>query len=89
MPTDWWRGSGRLREVPVADELMSDLERTRPDVVLVTRGDVFTHVTGDGRDSYAMLGEFDELGHFLNVGYNLEGNIEDFMIYTRRPEALD
>ena len=79
-----WPGAKAAR-----DELMSDLERTRPDVVLVTRGDVFTHVTGDGRDSFAMLGEFDELGHFLNVGYSLEGNIEDFMIYTRRPEALD
>ncbi len=79
-----WPGSNAARA-----ELMSDLERTRPDVVLVTRGDVFTHVTGDGRDSFAMLGEFDELGRFLEVGYSFEGNIEDFMIYTRRPEVLD
>jgi hypothetical protein len=79
-----WPGSTAARA-----ELMSDLERTPPDVVLVTRGDVFTHVTGDGRDSFAMLGEFDELGRFLDLGYSFEGNIEDFMIYTRRPDALD
>ena len=79
-----WPGSTAARA-----ELMSDLERTRPEVVLVTRGDVFTHVTGDRRDSLAMLGEFDELGRFLDLGYSYEGNIEDFMIYARRPEALD
>ncbi|MGB5681714.1 MAG: glycosyltransferase family 39 protein [Polyangiales bacterium] len=79
-----WPGSNAARA-----ELMRDLHRTQPDVVLVTRGDVFTHVTGDRRDSFAMLDEFDELGRFLDVGYSLDGNIQDFMIYTRRPRPLD
>lgn len=79
-----WPGSNAARA-----ELMSDLHRTQPDVVLVTRGDVFTHVTGDRRDSFAMLDEFDELGHFLDVGYRFDGNIQDFMIYTRRQRPLD
>jgi len=79
-----WPGSNAARA-----ELMSDLHRNQPDVVLVTRGDVFTHVTGDRRDSFAMLDEFDELGHFLDVGYRFDGNIQDFMIYTRRQRPLD
>lgn len=79
-----WPGSNAARA-----ELMSDLQRTQPEVVLVTRGDVFPHVTGDGRDSFAALGEFDELGRFLDLGYSFEGNIGDFMIYTRRSRAID
>jgi len=74
-----WPGLESARE-----ELMADLRRDNPDVVLVLRNDVFTHVTGNHQDSWAALQQFDELKQFIGLGYRFEGSIEDFLIYTRK-----
>jgi hypothetical protein len=65
-------------------ELMADLQRDDPDVILVLKNDIFTQVTGNNQDSWAALQHFDALKRFVDTGYRLEGRIEDFLIYTRR-----
>jgi arylsulfatase A-like enzyme len=74
-----WPGSEAARQ-----ELMKELEQDEPEVILVVKNDIFTHVTGNLEDSRAALQRFDELKQFIDVGYRFEGSIEDFMIYKRR-----
>lgn|GEM_PF-318462 len=74
-----WPGSEAARE-----ELMVELRQNEPEVILVLKNDIFTHVTGDHQDSWAALQQFEELKRFVDLGYGFEGSIEDFMIYTHR-----
>ena len=63
--------------------LIDELDAAQPSAVVVVRHDVFPKVTGDARDSLGALRRFEQLGEFIDEGYSLTGEIEDFMIYER------
>ena len=79
-----WPGAQAARE-----ELLAELVRAEPEVILVLRNDVFPFVTGDTKDSWEALHEFSELGRFIGLGYHFEGRIQDFLIYTRRTNSSE
>lgn len=76
-----WPGADAARR-----ELVEELKRTRPRVILVLRNDVLRDVVGDARDSVGALRRFRELGELLEEDYSSEGTIEDFMIYALRSQ---
>lgn len=66
------------------DELIADVRRSRPRVVLVQHGDYFEFVTGDDRDSYAALKTFPELERIVEDDYVPVGMVDDLDLYLRR-----
>lgn len=68
----------------VRAELMTDLERARPGVIVVQHHDYFSFVTGDDLDSARALQGFPELNALLERDYEKRERIEDFDLYTRR-----
>lgn len=70
------------------DELMQDLERSKPAVVAVQHGDVMPEVTGDGLDSASALSALAPLSSWLSREYSPAGEVDAFDIYERRAETL-
>jgi hypothetical protein len=64
-------------------QLMQDLERHPPDVIVVEKNDVFSWVTGDRRDSARALETFPELQELIEEHYKRDKQIEDFTLYNR------
>jgi hypothetical protein len=64
-------------------ELLADLERRPPAVVLIEHHDRFFWVTGDARGSASALDDFPALEGLLRDAYHREGGIERFDIYVR------
>lgn len=73
-----WQREGARRE------LLRDLERDPPQLVVVQHNDVFPFVTGDVLDSHAALGTFPELSVLVDTGYRLAESVEDVDLYVRR-----
>jgi hypothetical protein len=74
--TPWQRDYSRR-------ELLKDLSRTRPKVIVVERRDVFPSVTGSPLDSRDELPAFPELNALIDSQYRKVREIEDFEIYER------
>jgi hypothetical protein len=74
--TPWQRDYSRR-------ELLKDLSRTRPKVIVVERRDVFPSVTGSPLDSRDELPGFPELKALIDSQYRKVREIEDFEIYER------
>jgi len=66
-------------------ELMADLHRRVPALVVVQHNDVFPSVTGHALDSHDELPGFPELYGFIESDYEFIKRIEDFDIYERKP----
>jgi hypothetical protein len=86
-------GSRYLYDVPqrapwqqahAREDLMADLARTQPKIVLVQHGDVFSFVTGDSMDSYDAVATFPELGRLLDEKYRSIAPVDDLDVYERR-----
>ncbi len=67
-------------------ELMESLDKNRPQVVLVQRGDVFPAVTGNWSDSADALAAFPELDEWLRRELRWSTGVEGFDVYER-PDA--
>jgi hypothetical protein len=78
--TNWERASSRR-------ELLRDLSRTRPKLIVVERRDVFHAVTGSGLDSKGELPNFPELRALLESQFRKVREIEDFEIYERSEQG--
>jgi hypothetical protein len=65
-------------------ELMRDLERNVPAVLIVQHNDVFPSVTGHAFDSNDELLGFPELAGFIATRYQFVKRIEDFDLYEHR-----
>jgi hypothetical protein len=63
-------------------ELLADLKRRPPALVVVQQNDVFHGVTGDDLDSKRALPTFPELDQLVATRYELVKTIEDFQIYA-------
>jgi hypothetical protein len=74
--TPWQRDYSRR-------ELLKDLSRNRPKVIVVERRDVFPSVTGSPLDSRDELPNFPELQSLIENQYRKVREIEDFEIYER------
>jgi hypothetical protein len=72
----WERGRAR-------QELMEDLRRTPPEVIVVQRNDSFYMVTGDSLDSAAALWQFPELARLVEQEYRFVSEVADFDLYER------
>lgn len=69
-------------------DLLADLDRTPPELIIVQHHDYFRFVTGDDLDSQSALETFPELSELLESEYALVDNIEDFEIHMRNaPES--
>jgi dolichyl-phosphate-mannose-protein mannosyltransferase len=66
-------------------ELLADLHRNVPALIIVQHNDVFPSVTGHVLDSHDELPGFPELYGFIESGYQFVKRIEDFDIYERQP----
>ena len=64
-------------------ELMHDLKRNRPAMVIVQHNDVFPSVTGHVLDSHDELPGFPELNGFIAHDYEFLKRVEDFDLYQR------
>ena len=76
--TEWQRGYARA-------ELMRDLVKGAPALIIVQHNDVFPAVTGHVLDSHDELPGFPELDHVIEDDYEFVKRIEDFDLYQRRP----
>ncbi|HEY6555976.1 MAG TPA: glycosyltransferase family 39 protein [Polyangiaceae bacterium] len=65
-------------------ELMRDLARTKPAIIVVQRYDFFRFVTGENTDSRGALAGFPKLDELIRERYELATSIEDFELYERR-----
>ncbi len=65
-------------------ELLSDLRRTRPAVLVVQHNDVFSFVTGDDLDSHAALRTFPPLYDMVLRKYRFARSVDDMDVYVRR-----
>ncbi|HYP89389.1 MAG TPA: glycosyltransferase family 39 protein, partial [Polyangiaceae bacterium] len=74
--TTWQRSYARR-------ELLHDLSKNRPKVIVVERRDVFPSVTGSPLDSRDELPNFPELKALIDSQYRKVREIEDFDIYER------
>jgi hypothetical protein len=63
-------------------ELLADLKRRPPALIVVQQNDVFHGVTGDDLDSRRALPTFAELDQLVSSRYELVRTIEDFQIYA-------
>jgi hypothetical protein len=66
------------------EEAMAALRQAPPARILVLRRDSMPAVTGSTRDSAGLLAEFPELEQFIAAHYDLETEIEDFIIHRRK-----
>ena len=66
-------------------ELMADLAKNPPALVVVQHGDRFSWVTGDDFDSAEALPHFHDLARLVERDFQLVTTIEDFDVYERRP----
>ena len=64
-------------------ELMRDLKRNTPAMLVVQTRDVFPSVTGNSLDSRDSLPGFPELEEFMASQYVFRRRIEDFDLYSR------
>jgi hypothetical protein len=64
-------------------ELLADLARNKPALVVVQSRDVFPSVTGDALDSRDSLPGFPELQWLIDTQYTFSKKVEDFDLYTR------
>jgi hypothetical protein len=76
--TEWQRGYARA-------ELMRDLVKHPPALIIVQHNDVFPAVTGHAIDSHDELAGFPELAHVIEDDYDYVKRIEDFDLYQRKP----
>ncbi|HWZ87501.1 MAG TPA: hypothetical protein VNW92_01590, partial [Polyangiaceae bacterium] len=76
--TEWQRGYARA-------ELLRDLNKRPPALIIVQHNDVFPAVTGHLLDSHDDLAGFPELSHVVEHDYELVKRIEDFDLYQRKP----
>lgn len=74
--TTWGRERARR-------ELMEDLGRRPPRVLVVEYGDRMAHVTGDSLDSAEALRRFSALRHFVASDYERFLTVEHFDLYER------
>jgi hypothetical protein len=65
-------------------ELMHDLKRNTPALIIVQHNDVFPSVTGHALDSHDELPGFPELAGFIEGGYQFVKRVEDFDLYERK-----
>jgi hypothetical protein len=65
------------------EQLMGQLEQSRPKVIVVEHGDAFSRVTGNISDSARSLLHFPQLGRFIDMGYERRERIDHFDIYVR------
>jgi hypothetical protein len=65
-------------------DLLADLHRRPPGVIVVQHGDVFQYVTGDTLDSAAALDTFPELRTLVETDYRFVESVEDLDIYRRK-----
>ena len=65
-------------------ELMADLAKSPPALVVVQRGDRFSWVTGDNYDSAEALPHFLELAALIEADFQLATSVDDFDVYERR-----
>lgn len=72
---EWQRDKARR-------DLMDDLRKRPPAMVVVQRRDVFPLVTGSPYDSVDSLPDFPELLNWLAAGYEHSTTIEDFELYV-------
>jgi len=75
--SEWQKGYARR-------ELLHDLQRHAPALIIVQHNDVFPAVTGHAIDSHDELSGFPELAGFIEHGYEFVKRIEDFDIYERK-----
>jgi len=75
--TPWSKADART-------ELMADLVKNSPAVVVVQEGDIFKSVTGDFQDSRMALDDFPELKDWLTVNYHSATKIENLEILVRK-----
>jgi hypothetical protein len=75
--TEWQRGYARA-------ELMRDLVKHPPAMIIVQHNDVFPAVTGHVIDSHDELSGFPELAHVIEDDYEYLKRIEDFDLYQRK-----
>lgn len=68
-------------------EMMSDLDKTPPQWIVVQHGDRFSWVTGDERDSAEAVRVFPELATLIDTKFELVTTIEDFDLYERKPDG--
>lgn len=68
-------------------ELMEDLRKDPPQLIVVQHGDRFSWVTGDEYDSAEAIVTFPELETLLQNQYQKTKSIEDFDLYERAPES--
>lgn len=66
------------------DDLLADLERTMPALILVVRNDPAWWATGTYEDSLGRLGKYPEMRRFLADNYSFEKGIQDFLIFRKR-----
>lgn len=64
-------------------DLMAELRRDPPAVIVVQHGDYFRFVTGDDLDSARALAEFSELSELIEREYTRRERVEDFDLYVR------
>jgi len=76
--TEWQRGYARA-------ELLSDLRKRPPALIIVQHNDVFPAVTGHVLDSHDELPGFPELAHIVDHDYDFVKRIEDFDLYEKKP----
>lgn len=65
-------------------DLLSDLRRDPPRVIVVQHGDAFRYVTGDDDDSAESLSTFPELATMLKDDFRFVESVEDLDLYVRR-----
>jgi hypothetical protein len=65
-------------------ELMEDLLKNPPAMIVVAHNDVFPSVTGDDVDSAHALEQFPDLQKLLDAEYGQAARIEDFDLYQRK-----
>jgi Dolichyl-phosphate-mannose-protein mannosyltransferase len=75
--TVWERAAARA-------DLLLDLGRNPPRVVVVEHGDIFGFVTGDDLDSHRALETFPELAEILARDYEFAEGVDDLDLYVRR-----
>jgi hypothetical protein len=92
--SDRWPDTRFFFNVPVAapfvpgtwrEEFKRDLEQRPPTLMLVLRHDAIPWANGRTDDSAAQLADWPWLADWLEQGYTVETEIEDFTIYRRRP----
>jgi hypothetical protein len=77
----WWSLEERRAE------LLEELERTSPAVVLVQEGDVIPFLLDTTEDSRRALEGFPELRHLLRKGYVRKDPVGSFEVWVRAPAA--